>query len=72
MVYGFPAERSDFWGKDTDYSDQRTSDYWLISADKVFSSTVNEFKDFSRFFDIEFAIRRSSITSNGKSREKLL
>ena len=67
MAYGFPNERPDFWGKDSDYSDRSASNYWLISADKIFSSAVNEFKDFSRFFDIEFAIRRSSITSNGKS-----
>ena len=67
MAYGFPAERSDFWEKDTNYSDQQSPNYWLISADKIFSSSSSEFKDFSIFLDIEFAIRRSSITSNGKN-----
>lgn len=39
---------------------------WLISADKIFSSDIEGFKEYSKFFQMEIAIRRFSLNEGAK------
>ncbi|MCR5224694.1 MAG: hypothetical protein K6C34_01295 [Alphaproteobacteria bacterium] len=34
---------------------------WFISADKIFASNVEGFKDYSKFYEMEFRVARSSL-----------
>ncbi|GHT97868.1 hypothetical protein FACS1894126_2690 [Alphaproteobacteria bacterium] len=41
--------------------------FWLISADKIFSSEIEGLKEFARFWDIDFAVTRFSLFDGAKS-----
>ncbi|MDR1335104.1 MAG: hypothetical protein LBJ19_02425 [Holosporaceae bacterium] len=48
--------------------DQQQSQYqWLISADKIFSSELEGFEEYSRFFDLDFHIYKFSMSAEGKA-----
>ena len=66
MVYNFPFEKADFFIKGKEIEPAESNYHWLISADKIFSSNIKDFTEFSRFFGMEFGIRRSSIYNEGK------
>lgn len=40
---------------------------WLISADKIFESKIKDYKDYARFFYMEFEISRFSLFDGKKS-----
>ncbi|MBR1734156.1 MAG: hypothetical protein IJ730_01700 [Alphaproteobacteria bacterium] len=44
-----------------------TEHYWLISADKIFESELEDYKEFARFFSMEFEISRFSLFDGKKS-----
>jgi hypothetical protein len=41
--------------------------FWVISADKIFSSNLDGLKEFARFYDIDFAVSRFSLFDGAKS-----
>lgn len=50
----------------------KISGCWVISAEKIFSSQLKDFKDFSRVFDIEFGIKEFSITDGVKFSDSVI
>ncbi|GHT91785.1 hypothetical protein FACS1894122_04710 [Alphaproteobacteria bacterium] len=41
--------------------------FWVISADKIFSSDIDGLKEFAMFWDIDFAVTRFSLFDGAKS-----
>jgi len=47
---------------------EETSSFdWIISADKIFSSSMEGFTDFAKFFNMEFHVSRFSLFDGSKS-----
>lgn len=72
MIYNFPFEKSDFITKNKEITPGSSMYYWFISANKIFSSNIPELKEFSRFYSMEFGIKRASIFNEGKSSDSYI
>ncbi|MDR1362364.1 MAG: hypothetical protein LBJ16_04090 [Holosporaceae bacterium] len=46
--------------------------FWLISADKVFSSDIDGYKDFARFLDLDFFVKKVSLFDGAKSSDSIV
>jgi hypothetical protein len=41
--------------------------YWLISADKIFASSIDEYAEYAKFYFLEFSVSRFSLFDGAKS-----
>ena len=64
----FAIDTSDFKpNSDKSNKNEETEHWWLISADKIFESTMDGYKEFARFFSMEFEISRFALFDGQKS-----
>ncbi|MDR3151550.1 MAG: hypothetical protein LBT67_01705 [Holosporaceae bacterium] len=49
-----------------------TGQFWCISADKVFSSDVDGLNDFSKFYDMDFLVKKVSLFDGEKSSDSIV
>lgn len=65
-------DKSDVANYHSNKEDGQINFDWLISADKIFSSDIEGFKEYSKFYQMEISIRRFSLNDGTKMSDSVI